>query len=208
MQHLNLYSQIEREVEPPFSARVQLRLLGAAAGVMIAVYLVLLLGTGSTKSELEKVRAQQQSVSAQLAKLQSEKARLQNNPALDAEIAGLERDLAFRQRLLSKVRPGSGVSSNGFAEQLSGLARQHIDGMWFTEIQLHQGGSQMTLMGETREPEYVPRYLQKLASEPVFQGLNFRVFRMYVPEDHKNLHSFELRARDVGELQGKEIGLR
>lgn len=206
MQHLNLYSQIERQVEPPFSARVQLWVLGVAAGLVIAVYLVLLLGAGSSRSALEKVRAQEQAVASELAQLQAQKTRLQHNPALDSDIVRLQRDLDFRRRLLSKVRPDAEPAPEGFATQLSGLARQHIDGMWFTRIQLHRGGREMSLLGETREPEYVPRFLQKLAGEPVFQGLNFRVFRMYVPEHHKNLHSFELRARDVGELQTTDAG--
>lgn len=199
MQHLNLYSQIDRYVEPPFSARQLLRLSGGALVIMVAIYVMLLLAGGGLKKELNNLAQEQKSVEQQLAQLKARKSELENNPELDQEIALLQRNVDFRKRLLGTIDPEGSGSAKGFAEHLSGLARQHIDGMWFTEIQLHQGGQQMALLGETRVPAYVPQYLQKLATEPVFEGHRFRVLRMHTPEERRNLHSFELRAKDVGE---------
>lgn len=198
MQHLNLYGQIDRQVEPPFSARQQARLVAVAAVVMIAAYLALLLGASGTESELKKITAQQKAVAQELQQLKEQKARLENNPELDREVAALERDVAFRRRLMNTIAPEGRAPQGNFAEHLSGLARQHIDGMWLTEIQLQQGGQQMALLGQTKEPEYVPQYLQKLSGEAVFEGHRFRVLRIHVPEDRKDLHAFELRAKEVG----------
>ena len=89
---------------------------------------------------------------------------------------------------------------NGFADHLQGLARQQIDGMWFTEIQLQNGGQQLALIGQTRRPEYVPRYVQKLTAEDIFIGHQFRVFRMSVPADKKNIFEFELRSKEIDAL--------
>lgn len=197
MQHLNLYSQIERTVEPPFSARQQARLVAITAVGMLVIYLLLMLGGGNQKKEVNRLSAQEKRVAARLKQLQEKKARLENNPALDNAIAGLKRDVDFRHRLINSITPQKGAV-NGFAEQLAGLARQHIDGMWFTEIQLRDGGRQMALLGQTKKPAYVPEYLQKLSTESVFEGQRFSVLRMYVPEKRKDLHSFELRAKEVG----------
>ena len=198
MQHLNLYNQIDRHVEPPFSARLQAKMLGAAIGLMVVIYLVLQVANGSAKQELSKLQSEQIAVAEQLQKIQAKKAGLENDPELDNALASLERDLEFRRRLMNTMKPQGETRQHGFAEYLSGLARQHIDGMWFTEIQLQQGGQQMALLGQTKEPEYVPQYLQKLAQEPVFAGQNFRVLRMHVPAERKDMHVFELRAKDVG----------
>lgn len=198
MQHLNFYRQLEREVEPPFSARQQLRLFAVAAVAMLAIYLILQIGVSRDGGELKQLTSQQNAVAEQLKQLRTKKANLENNPELDQDIADLQLDLEFRHRLMGTIKPDGGTTKSGFAEYLSGLARQHIDGMWFTEIQLRHGGQQMALLGETKEPEYVPRYLQKLAQEPVFAGQSFRVLRMHVPAQRKDLHVFELRANEVG----------
>ncbi len=201
MQHLNFYSQLDRRVEPPFAARLQLRLVAAVIVVMAAIYGVLLLGAGGTSAKLEALTAEQQALAGELNRLQAEKAQRENTPELDRAIAGLKREVQFRRRLMNTIRPGESAAGDGFAEHLAGLARQHIDGLWFTEIELRRGGEQMALLGQTRAPEYVPQYLQRLSRENVFAGHRFRVLRMHVPEERKDLHAFELRARDVGQEQ-------
>lgn len=201
MQHLNLYDQIDRYVEPQFSARQQLRLVCWAVAILAVIYGGLALSTGGKSSELNKLQGQLKAVSAQVDQLKAKKAQLENDPELDRAIAALESEVQFRKKLLSNVMPGGSDGGNGFAPHLSGLARQHIDGMWFTEIQLHSGGQQLALLGQTKVAEYVPQYLQKLSSEPVFEGHRFKVLRMHLPEDQKRLLNFELRAKEVGATQ-------
>lgn len=198
MQHLNLYSQIDRKIEPPFSARLQLKLVSLTLAVMVVIWLALLLGSGGIKNKLATLGSERQTVAAQLKQAQETKAKLENNPELDAELEQLKSDVNFRRRLLATIVPNGDQDSHGFAEHLSGLARQHIDGMWFTEIQLHQGGQQLALLGETKAPEYLPQYLQKLADEPVFEGHRFRVLRLSTTKQNQRVHSFELRAKEVG----------
>lgn len=198
MQHLNLYSQLDHHVEPPLSARQQVRLLGGGAALMVVVYLGLWFTHGQKADQFDQLDAQQKAVSEQLAAAKARKAQLENNPELDQAIARLESDVQFRRHLLDTLAPKGIDLSQGFAEHLSGLARQHIDGLWFTEIQLQQGGNQMALLGQTRQPEFVPQYLQKLSEEHVFAGHRFRVLRMHVPEGKRGLHNFELRAKEVG----------
>lgn len=198
MQHLNLYSQIDRKIEPPFSARQQLRLASLALAVMLVIWLSLAIAGGGMKDELAKLDSQRRAVAAQLAQAEETRQKLLNNPQLDAELERLKNEVNFRRRLLATIVPNGDPDHHGFAEHLSGLARQHIDGMWFTEIQLHQGGQQLALLGETRAPEYLPQYLQKLAHEPVFEGHRFRVLRLHTPKKNQRVHSFELRAKEVG----------
>lgn len=198
MQHLNLYSQLEQRVELLLSARQQAQWLGAIAALMILICLLLWFSLSRQEGQLATLNAEQNQISEQLAAAKAKKARLENNPELDQSIAALEREVSFRRRLLNTIEPQGESVSNGFAEHLAGLARQHIDGLWFTEIQLQQGGQQMALLGQTRQPEYVPQYLQKLSGEEVFAGHRFRVLRMHVPKERRDLHNFELRAKEVG----------
>ncbi|ARN73597.1 PilN domain-containing protein [Oceanicoccus sagamiensis] len=197
MQHLNLYSELDRAVEPPFSGRQQLWIVAAVVVVMVLVYGVLLVGSQSLQSERDALAQRQLTISDQLEQLKERQAKLERDNNLDAEIALLLNDIDFRRQLLASIDPNTNQVENGFAGHLEGLARQHIDGMWLTEIQLQQGGQDLALIGRTRAPEFVPRYLQNLATESIFSGRQFKVFKMSIPEGETNILDFELRGQET-----------
>lgn len=199
MQHLNLCSQLDRTVEPPFSARQQLWAVASTTVLMLLIYVVLVIGSGSYEDELKTLTQRQNSMSQELDQLKARKAQLQKDRTLDNEIIALKNDLKFRRQLLASIDPESSDVGSGFAKHLGGLARQHVDGLWFTQIQLTEGGQQLALLGSTRQPEYVPQYLQKLSSEEVFAGHQFRVLRMSITADRTDILNFELRAYEVTE---------
>jgi Tfp pilus assembly protein PilN len=198
VQHLNFYSQLDRTVEPPFSARQQLWLVAAVVVVVVLVYILLLFTNHASDGQRASLQQQQQQMEVQLEQLRAKKTRLQQDEALSTEITVLRDEIKFRRQLLASIDPNSALLEKGFADHLEGLARQTIRGMWFTEIQLQQGGRQLALTGRARAPEYVPQFLQKLAVEPVFSGHQFRVFKLNVPEqqEHQYLLDFELRANE------------
>jgi hypothetical protein len=196
VQHLNLYSQLDRASEPPFSARQQAILLAVVAVLMLLVYGWLWLDSGSLASELATEQQQYSHLSERHNQLAAKKQRLLKDNSLAREIKTLKQNITFRRELLASVDPESKAISSGFAEHLEGLARQHIAGMWFTEIELSRGGQELALLGQTRAPEFVPRYLQRLAAEPVFTGHQFRIFRLYTPQDEPKALHFELRAKE------------
>ena len=198
MQHLNLYWQLERTVEPPFSSRQMMWAIAACVSVMVVIYGALLVSKTLQQRELTTLQQQQKTIASQLSALAKRKAKLERDDTLEREISRLQNDIKFRRQLLNSVDPGSAALHSSFADHLTSLARQHIDGMWFTEIQLLDGGQKLALLGRTRAPEYVPQYLQKLAGEDIFDGHRFRVLRMSIPAEQKQLLDFELRANDIG----------
>lgn len=195
MQHINLVSQLDRYVEPTLSARQQQRLLAAVVVLMLLIYGAMLVVSSGLDDQLKQARSQQQLATAELTKRQAEKQRLQQDPELDNDIASLERGVAFRRQMLASIDPEQAGGGQNFAEHLAGLARQHIDGLWFTRIQLQNNGQQLVLQGKTKQPEYVPQLLQNLAAEPVFAGQQFKVLRMSVPEQWQGALDFEVRSR-------------
>ena len=194
MQRLNLYSQLERAVEPLFSARQQAWAVASVAVVMLLVFGLLAMGEQSRQAELQRVQRQQSDMLDNLERLRLEKARQLRNSRVDEEIAALTRQISFRRRLLVSVIPDDDEDKTGFTSHLEGLARQHIDGVWFTSIELLNGGSQLSIAGQTTSPELVPRFIQRLSEEEIFNGHQFSIFKLYVPEDEDQLLNFELRA--------------
>lgn len=196
MQHINLVSQLGRTVTPPFAAIHQFWLLILIVAIMSCVGIATWIGNQSGADEVSLLKAQQQESSSQLEILNARIAKLKNDSSLKAQIELLQEDIVFRRKLLESVDPKQEEIIN-FAEHLTGLARQHIDGMWFTNIELQDGGHQLALYGRTQQAELLPRYLRKLRAEKIFFGHNFHVFRMKVPEDRIDLLDFELRAGDM-----------
>jgi Tfp pilus assembly protein PilN len=198
VQHLNLYKQLEKPKEVAFSARQLLRLVGISFVFMMCVYGWLAIDQQSINKELAKQVETQRVIDEQLSGLNTEKNRRLKDNQLEQDIAQLKRDVSFRRQLLASVNPEDNSTESGFAKYLKGLSRQHISGMWFTDIELHQGGQQLALLGETRSPETVPRFIQGLSKEAIFSGHQFRIFRLYSPENENSTLNFELRSREQG----------
>lgn len=199
MQQVNLYLQLERAVEPPFSAKQQAMALAAAAAVMLFIYVVLMVLVSLQADSVSVLRAEQGQLSRSLGELQAKKQALEDNQPLFKEIASLEAEVKFRRQLLHSVNPEDKPDGNGFAPYLQGLGRQAIDGMWFTRIHLTNSGREMALTGRTNKAELLPRYLQKLARETIFDGQQFSVLRIASPDKPGPL-IFSVRAKQKGEI--------
>ncbi|WP_019528142.1 PilN domain-containing protein [Dasania marina] len=194
MQHINLVSQLDRVVEPPFSARQQAWLLGGVMLVLVLVYVIALWQQTGLNQALQQGRAQQAELAKQVEGLSAKKQAQENNSTLVNELAVLESAIRFRRQLLASIDPSDQYQQKGFSEHLSGLARQQLQGLWFTEIILGKQGGQMALMGYTLKPEYLPQYMQRLSQESVFSGQQFNVLRMAQAEKQRNALRFEIRA--------------
>lgn len=197
MQHINFYSQLDRAVTPPFAVIHQLAVLAVALVSMLCLFAFLSIENKSLADNLRKLQQQNQVSSSELEQLKSKKQKLLKSSTLKSDIEILEQEIRFKRDVLANVDPQDN-SDSGFSRHLIGLARQSFDGLWFTQIMLQQGGSELVLMGRSLEAEYLPQYLQKLSVERVFSGHQFRVMRMTTPMDGPDQLNFELRATDSG----------
>lgn len=197
MQHINFFSQLERAVEPAFSARQQAQLMACILVVVIVSYVTLLIQQASWGGDLKDVQSQHSALNSELEALNNKKKAEENNPELKAELAYLEASVKFRRQLIASIDPNAQQESNGFAEHLNGLARQQVPGLWFTEVNLSKRGEHMALYGYTQKPEFVPQYLQKLSAEDVFAGKQFNVLRMSQAEKKQKAMRFEVKTGEV-----------
>jgi MSHA biogenesis protein MshI len=56
------------------------------------------------------------------------------------------------------------------------------DNLWLTGIRLESFPATLTLKGQTRSADLVPRYLERLGEEPAFIGETFSDFRISRPD--------------------------
>lgn len=196
MQHINLFNQIEQHVEPMLSSRQQLRILIAIGAVWLLGYLFLVFDNSTLQSQYDQLSAEQAQTANQLAAAKAEIQRQMNDPTLSKEVDSLKGQVAFRKKVIENIGSMDAQKTQGFAGHLKGLARQSVSGLWFTRIDLNEGGQAMALEGMARKPEYLPQYIQRLSDEVIFKGQQFRVFRLSTPEKSNGVLEFEIRAND------------
>ena len=174
VQQINLYTGDATSVAQNTSGRL---LLTAGIGALLVV--VILAGAG--EFYLSDVQAQRDAVAARLTAQRSEFERVKAtlvtpgvDPFLESELAALR---GQRRRLSANLSAIDGLQNaqpNTFSEFFGGLARNPVDGLWFSNVGLAAGGDEVLLKGMTTEPSLVPRLLQTLASEKAFAGRTFR----------------------------------
>lgn len=194
-QQVNLLAPIFRKPRTLFTARV-----AAMLALLLGASLALTSGWGSWRNSRlgsEQVRLEQRrdEVTAQITELGRVLAARQSAGG-DAELARLTAERDLKAQSLALLASRELGSTRGFSDRLTGLARQHLDGLWLTRVEF--AGTQMALTGVALEESLVPRYLKLLGGEPVFEGTSFGHARLERTDSGAQGLRFELRTRAGG----------
>lgn len=200
VQQINLYRGEAAEVARDTSTRL---LLFAGVG---AVLIVLILA-GAGEFYLADLQARHDGVAAKLVAQRNEFERVKAtlvtpsvDPFLEAELAALRQQQQQLNANLNAVAQLHNPEPHGFSEFFGGLARNPVAGLWFSNVGLAAGGSEVLLRGMTTEPSLVPRLLQTLAVEKAFAGRTFRrVSLQRRDDDAAGAVEFELRSASAEE---------
>lgn len=185
-QQINLYSPIFRRQEKKFSALAMLQAGGAiVAGVVLLI--------GANLWQVVSLRADLHEADQQSARSlkQLEDANRQFKPRvgdarLEDEVARYEAILAASSQVQQSLRRDIFSESRGYSAYFIALARQSQSGLWLTGIDIVGAGESMELKGRTHDPERVPQYLQRLSSEKILSGTEFKLFQLERPmEENK-----------------------
>lgn len=201
VQQINLYQGYEARSAVSAVGR---RLLFSAVGAMAVVLVLVLVGelylanVGADRALIAENLRQHQ---AELEDFKQTLASPIPDPFLESELTRLREARVRIHANLVAIGEQSGLPSNGFSTFFGGLARNTLDGLWFSNVEVAGGGSDLLLKGQTIEPALVPRLLQTLATEKAFEGRTFRkvTFERREGEDG-TLVDFELRSAQTGEV--------
>ncbi len=196
MQQINLYQDEFRPRREVLSARQ----VATGLGILLGLLVLLSAWQGWRNDRLaEEVAALRRTVEteeARVAELRRTVEARKPDPALAAEVDRLAQRVEVKRRVLTVLTGRTFGNTTGFVPQLAGLARQRIEGLWLTGLRLHAGGTRLDMEGNALRPELVPRYLQRLANEPVFAGTAFETFRLDRPEQRPEWIRFVLHSID------------
>lgn len=185
-QQINLYQESRQEKKTLLCFAHMATLLGVALLVLLIVGALQQRRLTAQEAELRQLQQQQEILIRQISELQALTARPKSR-LLEQEIArlGARRDNLLP--LLDHFAEQVVEEQTGFSAFLSGLARQSFESLWLSRIHLAQGGTQMTLAGSARQPEDIPRYLQRLERENAFAGRDFKRMQLAREEGAKNI---------------------
>ncbi len=196
MQQINLYQDALRPARE-FLALAQLgRLLGILLLGLGVVNAGQALVTWRATQQYQVLQTEQAQLQTQVNHLQQQlqaRAAENNSATLEKQLALQDTQLQNKQQVIQLLTGRHVGNVKGFATQFGGLARQHIDGLWLTGLYIHAGGEKLNLRGSTSSPDLLPKYLQRLAMEPSFHGIEFKTFLMQRTKDKAQV-DFDLRS--------------
>ena len=201
MQQVNLYRGHKSAVGKTADTRI---LLYAGLGPLCLVLLL----AGGTELYLQQLSSQRALVAQDLSDRNTEVATFKStltppplDPHLESELARLRETRDELNANLAAIAQHTNTASGGFSDYFSGLARNTLDGLWFRNVAVSAGGSEMLLKGQALEPELVPQLLQTLANESAFSGRTFRKVTFERRDlDARPVVEFELRSAQSVEL--------
>jgi hypothetical protein len=166
---INLYSRAFRSQPKTFSAGWTVAAVVAVAAAMSAYYawdIQKLRGLSARRSQAE---AQLKQLREQLVAL-GQAGRRTKNKALEDQVASAENLLKTRQELFGRLQGGELGNRDGYAKFLAALARQRVDGVWLTGIEISGPGNDFALDGRAIRADLLPGFIKLLRNEEAFRG--------------------------------------
>jgi len=114
---------------------------------------------------------------------------------LDREIRALGVEIKRRQAISRLIDGQSIGNTEGFSEQLSMLSQKSSEKISLTQFGLSVGGDVVSLAGETRAPESVPAYIDRLRQSDSFSSSVFGPMSIF-RQNSSALLNFSLNQKD------------
>jgi hypothetical protein len=169
-QQINLFNPLFLEKKKYFSAVAMTQALGLIALGVVAFYAFALWQDANlARQTAESARAYEQQ-KQQFAKVAVELNPEKRDAQLDQDLKSIEAAIALRQALLREVGAGGLAGPSGYSEYLRAFARQTVQGLWLTSIQIAEGGGQLTMSGRALQADLVPVLIGRLKQESVLRG--------------------------------------
>ena len=152
LQQVNLYRVDHARQAANAGARA---LVLSMVGTLVIVGLVALGGEfylSHLSGQREQVAGQLQNSQTQLAKLRAALPDNRTDPFLTSELQRLEANYRHLDDSLGVLRRHLDEGQPGFSAIFAGLARNTLDGIWFSDVGVSAGGSALLLRGQTTEP--------------------------------------------------------
>jgi hypothetical protein len=169
-QQINLFNPLFLEKKKYFSAVTMTQAIGLIVLGMAVFYAFAFWQDRSLARQIgESGRAYEQQ-KQQFGKITAELSPEKREAQLDQDLKSIEAAIALRRSLLGELGTGGSAAPAGYSEYLRAFARQTVQGLWLTSIQIAEGGGQLTMSGRALQADLVPVLIGRLKQESVLRG--------------------------------------
>jgi hypothetical protein len=182
-QQINLYQAKFRKQRKALSAREASLGLLLIAGSVAAWAGLVWQQSDRLAREAERVAHNVAEQKAVADRLVIEVNQRKKDAQLESAVQRAEQRVAATRDVMQIINGDSVGSTNGYSEQLRGLARQSLQGLWLTGFTLAANADENVIRGRTLDPELVPTYLRRLNAERTLQGRHFDSLVISVPSE-------------------------
>ncbi len=170
-QQINLFNPLFLKQKKYFSALMMLQ-----STVVLMVGLAVFQGYAMQQEALleRQVAATVRETASQIERLGRVSAEFSPGDAqkqAEAELSETSAAVAARESLLRQMQ--SGTRSTGYSEYLRAFARQVVNGVWLTGVDIEEGARNLTLKGNALQAELIPAFISRLGAEAVLRGASF-----------------------------------
>lgn len=197
-QQINLYQPIFRKQRKVFSAVTIAQGAGLFVLGMALIYGYARWQVSALGADIAALDAQRHAAMIQLQAL-SAQAQPTRSRLIDDQLREAEIETRQKQRLLRAFETRRVGNTRGFAGHFEALARQRIDGVWLTHVEIRDDG--VSLAGAAELGELVPRYLARLGQERAFSGTEFARLQLTRGEARGAPIDFEVSTAPTGDAE-------
>lgn len=180
-QQINLYrARLVRKT----TSLPTLGILKIGAGLALVVLLLSMLSVWRTRALQADIAALEQDQTVARSTLEEIGRRVgtQSPDARQAdEMSKLRALIAAPQSVRELLEKDVFINKQGYSDFFIALARQSVQGVQLTRVNITGAGKEIEIAGKATAPERVPRYLQRLSREKIMGGLEFSVFQISQP---------------------------
>lgn len=169
-QQINLFNPQLLKQKKYFSAQTMTQALGLVVLGMAAFYGFAIWQDGNLARHIADSTRDYEQQKQQFAKVTAELSPEKREAQLDQDLKSTEAAIGSRQALLRELQAGVMGASAGYSEYLRAFARQTVQGLWLTNIQIAEGGAQVTMSGRALQADLVPVLIRRLRQESVLRG--------------------------------------
>ena len=166
---INLYAPAYRPKALPFSANWTLAAVLVTAVATVGYSALANIRLAELKSRRGTNESQLKQVREQLAGLGQAALRTRSK-ALEEQVERAEALTGLQQELSVQLKSGEFGNREGYAEILTALARQRLEGVWLTRVEVAGIGGDFTIEGRALRAGLVPGYIRMLRNEEALRG--------------------------------------
>jgi cell division protein FtsB len=192
IQQINLYQDAIRE---KFQGSAVNRHLAVLLGLISILSIFSLYGLWNLSQLQSRVEASKQQLTAEQTRVSALLAKFpkqQQDQALTQQISQTQAKIIELNQALQFLAQENALVAGGFSSYLRALANQSAPELWLSKIYLVAAQRIINLEGSSTQAGQLPRFLQRLQNEPVFQGQTFAQLSLEKSEKNPEQLDFKL----------------